>query len=190
MSKRSAKLRAAARGLVAAALGWTVLAGAGRAGEPAAPPPTDWQITDWTPALGDTVGASGDHALNGGTADHEQRKPGLPSVRLGRGEVRFAPIAGAPGAMVKPDGSPVSVGIGLRPLAPERTPLHDPSDEPRDDGLAEIGNGFSGALSFSESRAGVTQSMSITTPLTGGLDGEDDERGGEVRSMFGLGFGF
>ena len=150
----------------------------------AEPDAGEWSGLDWSqPFAGAAPEPSESLVGSAGPRPYQDRAPAS-------GPIQFGTIDGAPGAEVTPQGSPLTFGIGLKP---RETITNDPLAGRRpvedNDPFADIGNGFSGALSVSETNNGVTQSMSVVSPLTDGLNGEsgNEAASDEIRTMFGLG---
>jgi len=148
-----------------------------------------WDDPDWTFSIEQDREA--DRRIGGD--DAPATEPGGPALRWGGSDVEFAPVAGAHGAKITPQGSNVQLGVGLAPLEavdPQAVPGFGPT--PESDPFGDIANGFAGALSVSETQGSVTHSMSLSTPLseTAGTEVGGRKVSDEVRTMFGLGYNF
>lgn len=126
------------------------------------------------------------------TGSIPERSLAPPSFQVGGSEVRLEAVDGAPGARITPGGSDVSLGVGIAPRpGDDPNPLAGFGTVPAEDVTPSLDNGFMGAFSLSETDGSVTQSMSVTTPLSGDSSspaGRDANDG--FKTMFGLGYHF
>lgn len=101
---------------------------------------------------------------------------------VGGSTVNFGTVEGAPGARVAPRSSNVTIGVGVAPATIGE------DQESMAESFNSLDKGFAGALELQLSDGPLTPSMTVTGPLEG--SGGGSEAGGEVRTMFGLGYQF